>query len=135
VATIGEGVGDWEWAVVGVVARNAPGGKGPVEVRLGERCGRPGDPFILGLAEDEGRGALRLDGLGEGLRLRIGGLLLPTLPAWEKERDAGAGAMIEMSELSVDAARALAASASTLGTDCSICSVALERGVRCGFEG
>lgn len=42
---------------------------------------------------------------------------------------------MDMSELSVDAARALAASASTLGTDCSSCSVAFERGVRCGFEG
>jgi hypothetical protein len=43
--------------------------------------------------------------------------------------------MMEISELSLDAARALAASARTLGTDCSICSVAFERGVRCGFGG
>ena len=44
----------------------------------------------------------------------------------------GAGAMMAMSIQPVTA-RALAASSRTLGTDCWICSVALERGVRCGL--
>lgn len=135
-AVVGDGAGDWEWVGVGVANKNAPGGRGPVEVRRGGICGRAGDPFTLaplGLVEGGGREALRVDGLGEGLRLRIGGLLLPTLPACENDREAGMGAMMDMSELSLEAARALAASASTLGTDCSICSVALERGVRCGW--
>lgn len=79
VAVGGEGSGDCEWAVVGVVGRNAPGGSGPVEVRL--TGGRPGDPLTLGLADVAGRTAFRLPGLGEGLRLRAGGLRLPTLPA------------------------------------------------------
>lgn len=121
-----------------MVEMNAPGGRGPVEVRLGVIWGRAGDPLTLGplgLEDGGGSDTLRPDGLGEGLRLRTGGLLLPTLPACGNVRGAGAGAMTEMSALSLEAARALAASASTLGTDCSICSVALERGVRCGFDG
>lgn len=54
------------------------------------------------------------------------------LAACEKEGGTGAGAMMAMS-LQPAAARTLAASSRTLGTDCWICSVAFERGVRCGL--
>jgi hypothetical protein len=85
VAVVGEGIGDWEWAVVGVTEKKAPGGNGPVDVRLGGTCERTGaddgDSYTLGLVDDGGSVILRLEGLGEGLLLCIGGLLLPTLPA------------------------------------------------------
>lgn len=118
------------------------GGKGIVAVD-GDGMGEilEAGPVVTILAEGR-RGPIEgLAGLGEGLRLRMaGGLRVPTLGLAKERREGvccwGTGARTEISAgVVADSVSTCAASARTLGTDCSIDSVVRHRGVRCGLAG
>jgi hypothetical protein len=61
--------------------------------------------------------------------------LLRPMYVWSKLADCAGASTETWSEWSVSSARMAAAASRTDGTECSSCSVVLERGIRCGFGG